>query len=66
MTLGEARARFARHLLLKMNGNSDARKLKSLADAVRTWFGSTCACATRNADAECELRTRQGSAGPAR
>jgi DNA polymerase-3 subunit alpha len=25
MTLGEARARFARHLLLKMNGNSDAR-----------------------------------------
>jgi len=24
MTLGEARARFARHLLLKMNGNSDA------------------------------------------
>ncbi|HLO62601.1 MAG TPA: OB-fold nucleic acid binding domain-containing protein, partial [Azonexus sp.] len=30
MTMGEARARFAKHLLLKMNGNSDAGKLKSL------------------------------------
>ena len=30
MTLGEARARFARHLLLRMNGQADARKLKSL------------------------------------
>ena len=30
MTLGEARARFAKHLLLHMNGGSDARKLKSL------------------------------------
>src|SRR5574343_487561 len=30
MTLGDARARFAKHLLLKMNGSSDARKLKSL------------------------------------
>lgn len=30
MTLGEARARFAKHLLLRMNGGSDARKLKSL------------------------------------
>jgi DNA polymerase-3 subunit alpha len=54
MTLGEARARFARHLLLKMNGNSDARKLKSLLTpfapgpaAVRVRY--------RNADAECEL-----------
>jgi len=55
MTLGEARARFARHLLLKMNGNSDARKLKSLltpfapgSAAVRVRY--------RNADAECELQ----------
>ncbi|WP_205421426.1 DNA polymerase III subunit alpha [Dechloromonas sp. HYN0024] len=54
MTLGEARARFAKHLLLKMNGNSDARKLKSLLTpfapgpaAVRVRY--------RNADAECEL-----------
>ncbi|MDP2883224.1 MAG: DNA polymerase III subunit alpha [Azonexus sp.] len=54
MTLGEARARFAKHLLLKMNGNSDARKLKSLltpfvpgSAAVRVRY--------RNADAECEL-----------
>jgi DNA polymerase-3 subunit alpha len=30
MTLGEARARFARHLLLRMNGASDAHKLKTL------------------------------------
>jgi DNA polymerase-3 subunit alpha len=54
MTLGEARARFAKHLLLKMNGNSDARKLKSLLApfapgpaAVRVRY--------RNAEAECEL-----------
>jgi DNA polymerase-3 subunit alpha len=54
MTLGEARARFAKHLLLKMNGNSDAHKLKSLLTpfapgpaAVRVRY--------RNADAECEL-----------
>jgi DNA polymerase-3 subunit alpha len=30
MTIGEARARFAKYLLLRMNGTSDARKLKSL------------------------------------
>src|SRR5574343_290526 len=54
MTLGEARARFAKHLLLKMNGNADARKLKSLltpfapgAAPVRIRY--------RNAVAECEL-----------
>ena len=54
MTLGEARARFAKHLLLKMNGNADAHKLKSLLTpfapgpaAVRVRY--------RNADAECEL-----------
>ena len=54
MTLGEARARFAKHLLLKMNGNSDAQKLKSLltpfapgAAPVRIRY--------RNELAECEL-----------
>ncbi|WP_428825740.1 DNA polymerase III subunit alpha [Azonexus sp. IMCC34842] len=54
MTLGEARARFARYLLLKMNGNSDARKLKSLLTpfapgpaAVRIRY--------RNETAECEI-----------
>jgi DNA polymerase-3 subunit alpha len=54
MTLGEARARFAKHLLLKMNGNSDARKLKSLL----TPFApgpATVRVRYRNADAECEL-----------
>ena len=54
MTLGEARARFAKHLLLKMNGSSDARRLRSLLQpfapgpaAVRIRY--------RNASAECEL-----------
>ena len=54
MTIGEARARFARYLLLKMNGNSDARKLKGLLTpfapgpaAVRIRY--------RNAVAECEM-----------
>jgi DNA polymerase-3 subunit alpha len=54
MTLGEARARFAKHLLLKMNGNSDAQKLRALLTpfapgpaAVRIRY--------RNAVAECEL-----------
>ncbi len=54
LTLGEARARFSKHLLLKMNGNADARKLKSLLApfapgpaAVRIRY--------RNAEAECEL-----------
>ncbi|WP_295004174.1 DNA polymerase III subunit alpha [uncultured Dechloromonas sp.] len=54
MTLGEARARFARHLLLRMNGNSDVGKLKSLLSpfapgpaAVRIRY--------RNALAECEM-----------
>ena len=54
MTLGEARARFARHLLLKMNGNSDARKLKTLL----TPFAPGPAVVRihyRSADAECEL-----------
>ena len=54
MTMGEARAGFAKHLLLKMNGQSDARKLKSLLvpfapgpAPVRIRY--------RNAVAECEL-----------
>lgn len=54
MTLGEARARFAKHLMLRMNGDSDAHKLKSLLTpfapgpaAVRVRY--------RNAEAECEL-----------
>jgi DNA polymerase-3 subunit alpha len=54
MTIGEARARFARHLLLRMNGGSDARKLKSLLlpfapgpAQVRIRY--------RNATAECEM-----------
>jgi DNA polymerase-3 subunit alpha len=53
MTLGEARARFAKFLLLKMNGSGDARKLKSLLQpfapgpaAVRVRY--------RNERAECE------------
>ena len=53
MTLGEARARFAKYLLLKMADGSDARKLKSLLQpfapgpaAVRVRY--------RNKDAECE------------
>ncbi len=54
MTAGEARARYAKHLLLRMNDASDARRLKSLlgpfapgAAQVRIRY--------RNADAECEL-----------
>jgi DNA polymerase-3 subunit alpha len=54
MTLGEARARFAKFLLLKMNGNADARKLKNLLSpfapgpaAVRIRY--------RNEQAECDL-----------
>ena len=54
MTLGEARARFARHLMLRMNGESDAHKLRSLLlpfapgpAQVRIRY--------RNATAECEM-----------
>ncbi len=54
MTIGEARARFAKHLLLRMNGDSDARKLKSLllpfapgSAQVRIRY--------RNTKAECEM-----------
>ena len=54
MTVGEARARFARHLLLRMNGGSDAHKLKSLL----TPFAPGPAqvrVSYRNATAECEI-----------
>ena len=54
MTLGEARARFARHLLLRMNGGSDARKLKSL---LMPFVPGTAQVRIRyrGAEAECEL-----------
>ncbi|MBP5987004.1 MAG: DNA polymerase III subunit alpha [Azonexus sp.] len=54
MTLGEARARFARHLLLKMNGNSDAQKLRSLL-APFAPGPAPVRIRYRNAVAECEL-----------
>ena len=54
MTLGEARARFARHLLLKMNGNSDAAKLKSLL-APFAPGPAPVRIRYRNAVAECEM-----------
>ena len=54
LTLGEARAKFARHLLLRLNGGADARRLKALLEPfvpgtapVRLRY--------RNAQAECEL-----------
>ncbi|MGE5384647.1 MAG: DNA polymerase III subunit alpha [Betaproteobacteria bacterium] len=54
MTLGEARARFAKHLLLKMNGQADARRLKTLLAP----FGPGPAPVRiryRNGAAECEM-----------
>jgi DNA polymerase III subunit alpha len=58
MTLGEARARFARHLMINMSGNADAYRLKSLLQpfapgpaAVRIRY--------RNAAAECEMQLAQ-------
>ncbi|MBS1191339.1 MAG: polymerase subunit alpha [Rhodocyclaceae bacterium] len=54
MTLGEARARFAKHLLLKMNGQADAARLKTLLAP----FGPGPAAVRiryRNQAAECEL-----------
>ena len=54
MTLGEARARFAKHLLLRMNGTADARKLKSL---LMPFVPGTAQVRIRyaNATAECDL-----------
>ena len=54
MTLGEARARFAKHLLLRMNGSSDARKLKSLLAPFAPGPASV-RVRYRNAVAECEM-----------
>ncbi len=54
MTLGEARARFARHLLLKMNGQSDAAKLKSLLSPFAPGTAPV-RVRYRNAVAECEM-----------
>ena len=54
MTLGEARARFAKHLLLNMNGQADARRLK----AVLAPFGPGPAPVRiryQNGQAQCEL-----------
>ncbi len=54
MTIGEVRARFAKHLLLNMNGGSDVRKLRSLL----TPFAPGPAQVRiryRNDTAECEM-----------
>jgi len=60
MTLGEARARFSKHLLLKMNGNADARKLKSL---LAPFAPGTAPVRIRycNAEAECEILLGQAA-----
>mgnify|MGYP000208601924 CR=1 FL=1 len=52
--LGEARARFAKHLQLRMDGTADARKLKSL---LLPFVPGTAQVRIRyrNSDAECEL-----------
>lgn len=54
MTLGEARARFAKHLQLRMGAAADARKLKSL---LQPFVPGTAQVRIRyrNKDAECEL-----------
>ena len=54
MTIGEARARFAKHLLLRMNGDADARKLRSL---LMPFAPGPAPVRIRycNATAECEL-----------
>ncbi|HEX6734981.1 MAG TPA: DNA polymerase III subunit alpha, partial [Azonexus sp.] len=60
LTLGEARARFSKHLLLKMNGNADARKLKSLL-APFAPGPAPVRIRYSNAEAECELLLGQGA-----
>ena len=55
MTLGEARARFAKHLLLRMNGQADTARLRALLAP----FGPGPAPVRiryRNQEAECELQ----------
>ena len=54
MTAGEARARYAKHLLLRMNGAADSRRLKSLL-APFAPGAAQVRISYRNADAECEL-----------
>jgi DNA polymerase-3 subunit alpha len=54
MTLGEVRARFAKHLLLTMNGGSDARKLRSLL-APFVPGPAQVRIRYRNAEAECDM-----------
>jgi len=54
MTIGEARARFARHLLLRLNGGSDAHKLKSLLAPFAPGQAQV-RVNYRNAKAECEI-----------
>ncbi|KAF4513843.1 UNVERIFIED_CONTAM: hypothetical protein B566_EDAN016738 [Ephemera danica] len=54
MTLGEVRARFARHLLLRVNGGSDARQLKLLL-APYSPGPAQVRILYRNDDAECEM-----------
>ena len=54
MTVGEARARFARHLLLRMNGHSDAHKLKSLLAPFAPGQAQV-RVNYRNEKAECEI-----------
>ena len=54
MTLGEARARFAQHLLLRMNGGSDARRLKALLSSFAPGPAQV-RIRYRNEVAECEM-----------
>ncbi len=54
MTIGEARARFARHLLLRLNGGSDAHKLKSLLAPFAPGQAQV-RVNYRNEKAECEI-----------
>ncbi|MBU1236810.1 MAG: DNA polymerase III subunit alpha [Gammaproteobacteria bacterium] len=60
LTLGEARARFAKALKLSMNGGTrsgDAQRLQTILAPYRRAGGSTCAVrlAYRNGDAETEI-----------
>ncbi|MDR2186989.1 MAG: DNA polymerase III subunit alpha [Azonexus sp.] len=60
LTLGEARARFAKYLRLNMNGEADARKLKTLL-APFTPGPAPVRIRYRNGQAECELQLGQGA-----
>uniref|UniRef100_UPI0027B98277 helix-hairpin-helix domain-containing protein n=1 Tax=Azonexus sp. TaxID=1872668 RepID=UPI0027B98277 len=58
MTLGEARARFSRHLMLKMHGATDTHRLKSLLEPFAPG-GAVVRIQYRNTSAECELQLGQ-------